>query len=124
MWARNLDGGGDPFRVSSPAATASLPDVSGSVAVWTEVLPGRSDGDVFGMDLLTGTRFPVAADVGVVQGVPTISGPLVAWIQGQPNGEYAIYAVIIPEPGAGCAGLLAGAALLRRRRDARGLGHC
>jgi hypothetical protein len=120
VWARDLQGGGAPFRVSSPTATASLPDVSGSIAVWGEVQPGRTDGDVYGMDLLTGARFPIAADVGLAQGTPTISGRLVAWAQQAPAGDIDIYAVIIPEPGAGCGCLLAGAALLRRRRHAQG----
>jgi hypothetical protein len=115
VWARDL-GGGAAFRVSSPTAAASLPDVSGSIAVWTEVQPGRTDGDVFGMDLSTGARFPIAAEVGVPQGSPTISGPLVAWVQRGTTGENAIYAMIIPEPGTGCVCLVAGVSLLRRRR--------
>jgi beta propeller repeat protein len=115
---RNLLTGQSSVITGAPPFSLAI---SGNLIAYSTRAPGKSDYDLFGVNLLTGHKFLIS-DAPGNQIWPDVHGDFVVWSDDR-SGDYDVYGAFVPEPAAlTLAGL--GAILLpvARRRLARRTG--
>ena len=72
---------GVEFPICTDANAAWEPAVDGNIVVWENYGPDWY-ADIYGYDILSGTRFPVSTDPSMYERCPDISGNNVVWVAG------------------------------------------
>lgn len=99
-----------------PTQTPFSVSISGSLAVYSIISPGKSDYDLWGVYLQTGQQFLISEAPGD-QLFPDVSGNFVVWADTR-NGNFDIYGALVPEPGTvALLGVALIAGLFIRRRS-------
>jgi beta propeller repeat protein len=110
-------GTGIEFRVSSGVSSQYEPAIDGDLVVWRDDRSGTSD--IWGRYLSGGPEFQITDTPTIWEDYPDVSGNVVVWQQGSSDTD--IYGTRLPEPSTFARAMIAGLALLRRRRPSRPL---